>query len=127
MAARKATYSIKSLMEERGRNKNSRQDGPHKRPAVCSPQLLDLSTSDLPYVMVPKPESFGTDDFVMCLEGGEEVASTTANDTAGLQKTDRALPTYAKVNKMCKKFDQSMVMGSVATEAPLKRNPKCQK
>ena len=36
-------------------------------------------------------------------------------------------PTHVKVNKMCKKFSRSMVMGSGVMEAPPKRNPKRQK
>ena len=61
------------------------------------------------------------------LEGGEEVAPTTIDDTACLQETDRAPPTSAKVNKMCKKLNRSMAMGSGAMGAHLKRNPTCGK
>ena len=61
------------------------------------------------------------------MEGGEEVAPTTTNDTACLQEIDRAPPTHVKVNKMCKKFNRSMAMGSGATGVPPKRNPKRQK
>ena len=96
------------------------------RPSIPS-QLLEPSTSDPLYVPVPEPESSGTDDSVTWLEGGEEVATTTADDTACLQETDRAPPNRVKVNKMCKKFSRSMAMGSGATGAPLKRNPKCRK
>ena len=107
-SSRKATHdttnSIRSLVDEGGQNKSSRQYGAHKRPAVDSPQLLDPSTLDPPYVAVPEPKSSRTDDSVTCLEGGEEVAPTTADETACLQEMDMAPPTRAKVNKMCKKF-----------------------
>ena len=91
-------------MDEGGRNKSSQQHGAHKRPAVDCPQLLEPSTSDPPYTLVPEPKSFGTDNFVMYLEGGEELAHTTSDDTAYLQEMDRVPPTHPKVNKMCKKF-----------------------
>ena len=113
-------------MDEGGRNKSSRQHGAHKRPAVDSPKLLEPSTLDPPYVPVPEPESSGTDDSVTCLEGGEEVAPTTADDTACLQETDRAPPTRVKVNKMCKKFSRSMAMGLGCDGGTPKRNPKRQ-
>ena len=123
----KATNSIRSQVDEGGRSKSSQQHGAHKRPVVDSPQLLEPSTSDFSFVPVPKPESSGTDDSVTCLEGGEEVAPTTADDTVCLQKTDRAPPTRGKVNMMCKTFSRSMAMGSGATGTPQKRNPKCRK
>ena len=69
--------------------------------------------SDPPYVLVLEPESLRTDDSVTCLEGGEEIAPTNANDIACLQETDRAPPTRAKVNKMCKKFSRSMAIALV--------------
>ena len=111
-------------MDEGGQNKSSRQHRAHKRLAVDSPQLGEPSTSDPPYVRVLEPESSGTDDSITCLEGGEEVAPTTAENTACLQETDRAPPTHVKVNKMCKKFNRWMAMLSGAIGAPLKRNPK---
>ena len=121
---REATDTIRLLVDERGRNKRSRQHGAHKKPAISSPQLVEPSTSDPLYVPIPEPESSGTDESVTCLEGGEEVAPTTAHDTACGQEADRAPPTCAKLNKMCKKFSRSMATGSGVTGAPPKRNPK---
>ena len=63
-AAHEATNSIRSLVDEVCRNKSSRQYGAHKRPAVDSPQVLEPSTSDPPYVPVPEPKSSGTDDLL---------------------------------------------------------------
>ena len=126
-AACEATYGIRSLVDEGDWSKSTRQHGPHKRPAVDFPPIAGTKYVRSPYVPVPEPESSGTDDSVTCLEGGEEVARTTADDTAWLQETDRAPPTRAKVNKMCKKFSRSMAMGSGAMGAPPKRNPKRRK
>ena len=127
-SSRKATHeannSIRCLVDEGFRNKSSRQHGVHKRQAVDSPQFLEPSTSDPTYVPGSEPESSGTDYFVTCLEGGEEVVPTTADDTTCLQETDRAPPTRAKVKKMCKKLSRSMAMRSGVMVAPLKRNPK---
>ena len=72
-------------------------------------------------------ESSRTDGSVTCLEGGEEVALTTADDIACLQEMDRAPPTRVKVNKLCKKFNRSMAMGSGETVATPKRDPKRRK
>lgn len=47
----------------------------------------------------------------MCLDFGEVVAPTTSNDTASLEEMHRALDIHANVKKMCKKFNQSMVLG----------------
>ena len=52
-----ATNSIRLQVDEGGRNKSSRQHGAHKVPAVNSPQLLEPSTSDPPYVLVLEPKS----------------------------------------------------------------------
>ena len=117
-AAHAAIDSIRLLMEERGRNKSSRQDGALKRPAIGSPQVLERSTSDPLYVLVPGCESSGTDDSVTCLEVGEEVAPTAANDTARLEEMDRAQSTCARLNKMCKRFNRSMAMGLAAIGHP---------
>ena len=46
--AHEATDTIRSLMDEGGQNKSSRQHGAHKRPSVDSPQLVEPSTSDPP-------------------------------------------------------------------------------
>ena len=80
--------------------------------------------SDPGYVPVPERKSARTDDFITCLEAREEVAPTTANDTAYLGEMDRAPSTRSLLNKMCKRFNQSMAMGSVAMGAQPKRNPK---
>ena len=93
--------TIRSLVEEGGGNKSSQQHRAHKRLAVGSPQLLEPSTSDPPYILVLEPKSSRTADFVTCLEGEKEVVPTTADDTACLQETGRAPPIYANVNKMC--------------------------
>ena len=85
---------------------------------------MEPSTLDPLYVLVPEPKSSRTDDSVTCLEGGEEVAPTTADDITCLQEMDRAPPTHAKVNKMCKKFSRSIAMGSGEKGAPPKRNLK---
>ena len=114
-------------MEEGDWNKSSQKHGAHKRPAIGLPQLLESSTLDSLYILVREPKSFGNGVSVTCLKGGEEVAPTTADDTACLKETDMAPPTRAMVNKMCKKFSQSMAMGSGETGAPPKRNPKCWK
>ena len=37
-----------------------------------------------------------------------------------LEEMDRALPIHSNVKKMCKRFNQSMAMGSTAMGAPLK-------
>ena len=122
-----ATNSIRLQVDDGGRNKSSRRHGVCKRSAVNFPQLLEPSSSDLPYVPVAEPKSFRIDDTVTCLESGEEIAPTTAGDTACLQEIDRTPCTHEKVNKMCKKFSRLMAMGSGATGKSPKRNPKCQK
>ena len=56
-ASHEATNSIRSLVDEGGRNKSTQQHGAYKRPAIDCPQLLEPSTSDPPNVPVPEPES----------------------------------------------------------------------
>ena len=119
--------TIRSLAEEGVWNKSSRQYGAHKRRTVGFPQLLEPNTLDPPYVPVPEPKSSRTDDSVTCLEGGEEVAPTTSDDIAYLQETDKAPPTLAKVNKMCKKFNLSIAMGSGARDVPRPKIPRREK
>ena len=58
---------------------------------------------DPPYVSVLDPKSSRTNDDVMCLDYGEEVAPTTGNGTAWLEEMDRALSIHANAKKMCKK------------------------
>ena len=51
-AAREATDTIRSLADEGVQNKSSWQHGAHKMLAVGSPQLVEPTLSDPPYVPV---------------------------------------------------------------------------
>ena len=51
-ATHEATNSIRSLVDQEGRNKSSRQHGAHKRWAVDFPQLLEPSMLDPTYVPI---------------------------------------------------------------------------
>ena len=89
--------------------------------------MVEPTTLDPPYVPISDSESFGHHDSVIGLEPKEEVAPNTANDTACLEEMDRDLPIYANVKKMCKRFNQSMVVGSAAMETLQKGTPNVRK
>ena len=122
-----ATKSIKAQTKEGAHMKTNCPNGAHKGPAVGSPQVVEPTTSNPPYVPIQDSKSFGINNFVMCQESGEVEAHTISADTAYLEEIDSVLPIHVDVKKMCRRFNWLTVMGWVATEPPPKRNPKHQK
>ena len=55
-------------------------------------------------------EETHTDDYVMCVDFGEDVAPTTCNDSASVEEMERAEGMCENVRKMCRKFDRSMAL-----------------